>query len=344
MTNEWTNPEHAEAYLARMKDIPHRADGETTLLSEIPRQSQRVLDLGCGNGHLLSLVLTHCPGATGIGIDFSATMLGQARERFDGDDRVTFVEHNMDDPLPDIGPFDCVVSSFAIHHCAHARKQQLYSEVFSLLEPGGVFCNLEHVSSPTEPIHARFLEAMGRTAEDEDPSNKLLDVETQLRWLRAIGFEGVDCFWKWRELALLSGRRPSKPGPASSGPTRIKQVIVLRHDLKMRRGKQIAQGAHASMSFICRRLQEAETVSLGDFTDVQRAWLTGTFAKVCCRVNSETELVEIYDKALAAGLEVHLIIDSGKTEFHGQPTQTCLAIGPDDADKIDAITGQLELL
>ena len=85
-------------------------------------------------------------------------------------------------------------------------------------------------------------------------------------------------------------------------------------------------------------------MSLGDFTEAQRAWLAGTFAKVCCRVNSEAELAEIHDKALEAGLEVHLITDSGRTEFHGQPTRTCLAIGPDDADKIDAVTGDLELL
>ena len=129
-----------------------------------------------------------------------------------------------------------------------------------------------------------------------------------------------------------------------SDEVRIKQIIVMRHDLKMRRGKQIAQGAHASMSFICRRLQDSEAVSLHDFTATQRAWLTESFAKVCCRVNSEDELLEIHDKALAAGLEVHLITDSGKTEFHNQPTNTCLAIGPDDADKIDAIPGELQLL
>ena len=127
-------------------------------------------------------------------------------------------------------------------------------------------------------------------------------------------------------------------------PRRIKQVIVMRHDLKMRRGKQIAQGAHASMSFICRRLQEAGSVSLVDFTDAQRAWLTGAFAKVCCRVDSEEELMEMHDKAVEAGVEVHLITDSGKTEFHGEPTNTCLAIGPDDADRIDEITGDLQLL
>ncbi|MBI1249128.1 aminoacyl-tRNA hydrolase [bacterium] len=124
----------------------------------------------------------------------------------------------------------------------------------------------------------------------------------------------------------------------------MKQVIVMRHDLKMRRGKQIAQGAHASMSFICRRLQEQGSVSLNDFSEVERTWLTGAFAKVCCRANSEEELMAIYDKAVAAGIEVHLIADSGKTEFHGEPTRTCLAIGPDDAEKIDEITGHLELL
>ena len=121
-------------------------------------------------------------------------------------------------------------------------------------------------------------------------------------------------------------------------------MIVMRHDLKMRRGKQIAQGAHASMSFICRHLQEAGSVSLEDFTDAQRAWLTGACAKVCCRVDSEEELLEIHDKALENGLEVHLITDSGKTEFHGEPTNTCLAIGPDDSEKIDEITGHLQLL
>lgn len=126
--------------------------------------------------------------------------------------------------------------------------------------------------------------------------------------------------------------------------SQVKQVIVMRHDLGMRRGKQIAQGAHASMSFICRRLQDCGALSLNDFSDVEQAWLTGSFAKVCCRVDSEQKLLEILDKAKATGLEVHLITDSGKTEFHGEPTRTCIAIGPDDAEKIDAVTGHLSLL
>lgn len=124
----------------------------------------------------------------------------------------------------------------------------------------------------------------------------------------------------------------------------IKQVIVMRHDLKMRRGKQIAQGAHASMAFLTRRLQSQSSINLADFSANAQTWLMGLFAKVCVRCNSEVELMAIHDKAMALGLEVHLITDSGRTEFHGQPTRTCLAIKPDDALKIDEVTGHLELL
>ena len=124
----------------------------------------------------------------------------------------------------------------------------------------------------------------------------------------------------------------------------IKQVIVMRHDLKMRRGKQIAQGAHASMAFLTRRLQNSRSMRLDEFSPNAQAWIAGSFAKVCVRCNSEEELMAIHDKAIELGLEVHLITDIGRTEFHGQPTRTCLAIGPDDASKIDQVTGHLELL
>ena len=129
-----------------------------------------------------------------------------------------------------------------------------------------------------------------------------------------------------------------------NSPTRYKQVIVMRHDLKMRRGKQIAQGAHASMSFLCRRLDDAGKIAIEDFDEPAQAWLSGASAKVCCRVDSEQELMKIFERAKDAGLETHLITDSGKTEFRGVPTRTCLAIGPDLATRIDAITGELRLL
>lgn len=129
-----------------------------------------------------------------------------------------------------------------------------------------------------------------------------------------------------------------------SAPPRIKQVIVMRHDLGMRRGKQIAQGAHASMSFLVKRLQRRSALAVTELSAEQQSWLSGAFAKICCRVDSEEELMVVHDAAVAAGLETHLITDSGRTEFHGQPTRTCLAIGPAVASAIDAITGHLQLL
>lgn len=200
--NEYVLPEYAQAYLERADRIPHRKEGEAVLLEVIPRSIGRFLDLGTGDGRLIGLLKAERPQARAVGLDFSPAMLHAARERFKQDASVAILEHNLDDPLPALGAFDAVVSSFAIHHCADARKRTLYAEIYEMLEPGGVFCNLEHVASPTASLHEQFLQAMGGS---EDPSNKLLDMEIQLRWLREPGFVDVDCLWKWRELALLVG-------------------------------------------------------------------------------------------------------------------------------------------
>jgi tRNA (cmo5U34)-methyltransferase len=205
--NLWTSPEHALGFLGRADSIPHRTEGEATLMEFIPPTAKRILDLGTGDGRLLALVKLVHPNATAVALDFSATMLEAAHQRFASDRSVTVVQHNLEGSLPDLGEFDVVVSSFAIHHLIHERKRALYAEVYACLHPGGVFCNLEHVASVTPELHENFLHRIGYTVETEDASNKLLDVETQLQWLREIGFTQVDCHWKWRELALLAGTR-----------------------------------------------------------------------------------------------------------------------------------------
>jgi len=205
--NLWTSADHAHDYLGRADSILHRGEGEACLLEFIPVGARRILDLGTGDGRLLALVQQHCAEIEAVALDFSPAMIEAAGKRFAGNPSVGIVHHNLDQPLPPLGNFDAVISSFAIHHLVHERKRALYSEIFGLLNAGGVFCNLEHVASPTPVLHEQFLLSIGFTCETEDPSNKLLDVETQLRWLREIGFADVDCHWKWRELALLAGRK-----------------------------------------------------------------------------------------------------------------------------------------
>jgi ubiquinone/menaquinone biosynthesis C-methylase UbiE len=205
--NLWRSADHVQDYLQRADLISHRVEGEAALLEFIPAGTRRILDLGTGDGRLLALVRSAHPDTEAVAIDFSPAMLEAARKRFDGDLQVRVLEHNMDSSLPDLGRFDAVISSFAIHHLVHERKRELYGEIYRLLNSGGVFCNLEHVSSPSERLHEEFLLRIGFTVETEDPSNKLLDVEKQLGWLRDMGFADVDCQWKWRELALLVGVR-----------------------------------------------------------------------------------------------------------------------------------------
>jgi tRNA (cmo5U34)-methyltransferase len=206
--SEWTTTEHALSYLSRADALPHRMEGEAVLLEHVPVTARRILDLGTGDGRLLALLRIDRPESQGVGLDISEPMLAAARERFAGDKRIELLSHDMSRPLPDLGTFDAVVSSFAIHHVQDERKRSLFAEVFELVDPGGVFANLEHVASPTERLHRRFYEALGHGPDWEDQSNRLVDVETQLGWLRGLGFEDVDCYWKWLEMALLLGVKP----------------------------------------------------------------------------------------------------------------------------------------
>lgn len=209
---EWTTDEQkVHRYLSRADEFPRRAEGESVLLDHVPRDARRILDLGTGDGRLLALLQVDRHEMLGVGLDFSELMLDAARKRFADADRVELVKHDLAEPLPALGRFDAVVSSMAIHHLEHERKRSLYGEVFDLLEPGGVFANFEHVASATHRLHLAFFAAIDEPLENEDPSDRLLDVETQLGWLRDLGVNDVDCYWKWLEMALLIGVKPAEP-------------------------------------------------------------------------------------------------------------------------------------
>jgi tRNA (cmo5U34)-methyltransferase len=209
---EWMTAEHVARYLELADEYPRRAEGESVLLDHVPRDARRILDLGAGDGRLLAMLRIDRPRVRGVALDLSELMLEAAGKRFAGDERIALVRHDLADPLPAIGRFDAVVSSMAIHHLEHERKRSLYDEIFDVLEPGGVFANFEHVASPTHRLHLAFYAAIGEPLEHEDPSDRLLDVESQLAWLREAGFDDVDCYWKWLEMALLIGVKPAAIG------------------------------------------------------------------------------------------------------------------------------------
>jgi trans-aconitate methyltransferase len=202
----WSNPEKVDEYVGRIGAVPQRLAGEAVLAEIMPATPRRALDLGCGDGRLTQLILDTRPSVESIvGVDASEPMLERARARFANDTRVEIRRGDLRDSIAALGESDLIVSGFAIHHLEDARKQELFGEVAQLLTPNGTFCNLEVVASPTEELHAAFRNAIGRA--EDDPDDKLVDVETQLGWLRSAGFRNVDCFWKWRGFALLAGTK-----------------------------------------------------------------------------------------------------------------------------------------
>jgi len=129
-------------------------------------------------------------------------------------------------------------------------------------------------------------------------------------------------------------------------PRNIKQVIAVRKDLGMRKGKLAAQVAHASMKFITdNNVSEHSNVLRVELSSDEADWLlNGTFTKVVVGVDSEDELEDLVLKAAANDVQAHKIVDAGRTEFHGVPTLTCVAFGPDESEVLDRVTGHLKLL
>ena len=236
--SRWQTQELTNAYLNGIRGAIPGADLQLSVLRRtallwVPAPS-RMLDLGCGDGILGRLLLDTFPTAQAIFADFSDPMLEAARLKIGANPRARVVKVDFSTPawrgvIAGQAPFDIVVSGFAIHHQPHERKQALYQEIFSLLAPGGLFLNLEHVSSQSEAgerlsdeffidhllaFHQRSnpaktrLEISGTYYNRPDKiENILAPLETQCQWLRDIGFKDVDCFCKVFELALFGGRK-----------------------------------------------------------------------------------------------------------------------------------------
>ncbi len=238
----WQNPETVSAFAEiRRGGIPGWREQLETLCQLLPESRigspPRVLDIGCGDGILLETVLRHWNNAVGVGLDGSEAMLDLARLRLATlNPRVEslfladFNDSSWRSRL-ECQKFDAVISGFAIHHSEDVRKKQLYQEIFGLLNPGGVFVNIEHVASAS-PLGERLFDRLfaahivrmklsnGEVVDFDTvlrehenrldkSANRLAPVETQLQWIRDIGFVDVDCYWKQYELAVLAGYKPS---------------------------------------------------------------------------------------------------------------------------------------
>lgn len=210
--HEWHEPEGVARWLDTRRRLAPAEEAEALIMDHLlPATVWRVLDLGTGDGHLIAAILERWPTAAAVGLDLSEGLLDLARARFDDTNQVALRAHDLMDPLPsDVGRFDAVVSGLAIHHLADDRKQSLFGEAFSLLDPGGVFCVLDVVASPTPELHERAQAALGFAPEDQHLSDQPAPLDVQLLWLRGGGFDHVDCFWKWFELAVFAGTKPDE--------------------------------------------------------------------------------------------------------------------------------------
>jgi len=245
----WKLPAIVNRYLTYRAAIPLAQEQIGIMMSILKTRKQPIenfLDLGCGDGILGATILGEYPSAQGVFVDFSEPMLEQAREGLtEYSNQIVF--ENLDygdsawvnkmqaygDALSvSKGPFDAIVSGYSIHHQPDSRKRQVYQEIYSLLKPNGWFINIEHVASASQLnidlfenhyVTARYAieknNAGIRTKEEiaeeytnrpDAAANILLSTEIQCEWLREIGYEEVDCYFRVYELAIFGGRKPNQ--------------------------------------------------------------------------------------------------------------------------------------
>jgi len=236
----WKLPAIVDRFLSFRSAIPLAHEQIGVMMSILKSRTQPVenfMDLGCGDGILGAAILGEYPSSRGVLVDFSQPMLDQARQQLkEYSGQLTFMDLDYGDPawinsIQTQGPFDAIVSGYSIHHQPDARKRPIYEEIFSLLQPGGWFINIEHIAAESQLavdlfnnhiIEARYaieqknggIKTKQEIADiymnrpDKD-ANILLSVDMQCNWLREIGYEEVDCYFRIYELAVFAGCRPN---------------------------------------------------------------------------------------------------------------------------------------
>lgn len=237
----WKSKELVEKYLKGVRGAIPLAEEQLDILLRIIKANQRsvnqFLDLGCGDGILAATILRQFPSAKGILLDLSEVMIDSSKEK------LSQYKNNLKYVVYDYGKkdwgkkvegvqFDLIVSGYSIHHQTNDRKKEIYSDIYKLLSPTGMFINIEHVSSPTKWVENLFDECFidslfnyqiklgtNKTREqvaeefysrEDHEANILAPVNLQCEWLRNLGFEDVDCYFKLFEFAIFGGRKPKK--------------------------------------------------------------------------------------------------------------------------------------
>jgi SAM-dependent methyltransferase len=237
----WKLPAIVNRFLSYRAAIPLAQEQIAVMISILGSRKEPIenfLDLGCGDGILGAAVLGAYPSSRGILVDFSDSMLVQAREQLkEYAGQLVFENLDYGDPgwvkqMQPHAPFDAIVSGYSIHHQPDARKREIYAENFSLLKPGGWFVNIEHIAPAaqlaTDLFNNLIVEGYyaierrnggTRTKEEmasvymnrpDKDANKLLPVDLQCEWLREIGFAEVDCYFRIYELVVFAGRKPNR--------------------------------------------------------------------------------------------------------------------------------------